>query len=44
VAGTAGAAFTVIEELDEEIHVGDAVNLALTVWFPAATPVKVVLA
>jgi len=44
VAGTVGAAFTVIVELADEIHVGEAVNLALTVWFPAATPVKVALA
>jgi len=43
VAGTVGTAFTVIEELAEEIHVGEAANLVLTVWFPAATPVKVAL-
>jgi len=44
VAGTVGTAFTVIEELAEEIHVGDATNLALTVWFPTATPVNIALA
>jgi len=44
VAGTVGTAFTVIEELADEIHVGDAANLAVTVWLPTATPVKVALA
>jgi len=31
VAGTVGTAFTVIEELADEMQVGDAANLALTV-------------
>jgi len=44
VAGTVGTAFTVIVELADETHVGEAANLALTVWSPTATPVKVALA
>jgi len=44
VAGTVGTAFTVIVELAGDTQVGDAISLALTVWLPTATPVKVVLA
>ena len=42
-AGTAGTALTVMEGLATEIHVGEAANLAVTVWLPTDTSVKVAL-
>jgi len=44
VAGTDGTALTLNVELTGDTHVGDATNLAVTVWLPTETPVKVVLA
>ena len=43
VAGTLGTAFTVMLVLAEEIQVGDAANLAVTVWLPTPTNVKMAL-
>ena len=43
VAGTGGTALTVIDGLDKEIHVGEAISLAVTVWLPTDTKVNVVL-
>src|SRR5664280_979694 len=44
VAGTAGTALTVSDPLASDTHVGDALSLAVTVWLPTATSVKVGLA
>src|SRR5674476_1361978 len=44
VAGTAGTALTVILGLASDTHVGDACCLAVTVWLPTASSVKVWLA
>ena len=41
VAGTAGTALTVKDELARETQVGEAINLAVMVWLPTATSVKV---
>ena len=43
VSGTDGTTLTVSVELAAEIHVGDATSLAVTVWPPTDTPVKVAL-
>ena len=43
VAGTGGTARTVMEELAGEIQVGEAISLAVTVWLPTDTKVKVTL-
>ena len=40
--GVVGCAFTV-SDVEGEIQVGDAINLALTIWFPDKTAAKVVL-
>jgi hypothetical protein len=42
--GAIGTVFTVSVPLASDMQVGDNANLALTVWLPGATPVKVALA